>query len=98
MLSLRIVDKSVYKYNLTDDRNNYTIEMEFYDIEKKPDIGDYICINEELLNPQYDGYSVSYTFGNLENKYGKESVSVDDIDVIKYIQNEKEIYLKRLYG
>jgi len=35
--------------------------------------GDYIHISAELLNPRYAGYSTSYTFGNLNNKYGKDN-------------------------
>lgn len=60
--------------------------------------GDYICIAEELLNPKYEGYSTSYTFGSLESIYGKENILINDIDIIKVIIDEKEIYLKRLYG
>ena len=51
-----------------------------------------------LLNKQYDGYSTSYTFGSLESKYGKENISMDDVDVIKVVISGMEIYLKRLYG
>lgn len=55
-------------------------------------------MSEELLNPKYEGFSNIYTFGSLESKYGKENISITDIDVIKVAINKLEIYLKRLYG
>lgn len=55
-------------------------------------------MSEELLYENYEGYSTSYTFGNMDSKYGKKNVSENDIDVIKIVVDKKEIYLKRLYG
>lgn len=99
MTKLKIVDKKNYEYKLEDENNNkYKLVLDFLDVKDKPKIGDYIYINEELLNSRYDGYSTRYVFGNLENKYGKENISIDDIDVIKVIIDNLEIYLKRLYG
>lgn len=99
MTKLKIVDKKNYEYKLEDENNNkYKLVLDFLDVKDKPKIGDYIYINEELLNSTYDGYSTRYVFGNLESKYGKENISIDDIDVIKVIIDNLEIYLKRLYG
>ena len=99
MTKLKISNIYGYEYNLKDEEeHNYIINMDFFDIEEKPKIGDYIYINKELLDPKYDGYCTSYTFGSLENKYGKENITIDDIDVIKVVLDKIEIYLKRLYG
>jgi len=99
MIKLQIINKIGCVYTLEDKDNKfYNINIEFIDIEEQPQIGEEVLINEELLNPKYEGYSTSYIFGNLENKYGKQNISMDDIDIIKLISNEKEIYLKRLYG
>lgn len=99
MIELEIENKQEYIYHLIDkNKKSYEIELEFLDIEEKPKTGDYIYINKELLNPMYDGYSTNYTFGNLGNKYGKEKLAKDDIDIIKIVMDKKEIYLKRLYG
>lgn len=99
MVKLKIININDYEYSLKDEEeHNYIINMEFFDVDEKPRIGDYIYINKELLNPKYDGYSTSYTFGSLENKYGKENIQMEDIDVIKVTLKNKEIYLKRLYG
>lgn len=99
MIKLNIESIDSYKYTLKDeDENNYIINLDFFDVEKKPKVGNYIYINKELLNSEYEGYSTSYTFGSLENKYGKENISKYDIDVIKVVLDKMEIYLKRLYG
>ena len=99
MKKMEIVDKRNYVYTFEDEEGKpYNINLDFLDIEKKPEIGEYIFFNEELLNPRYDGYSTSYTFGSLDSKYGKNNISLDDVDVIKLVMEEKEIYLKRLYG
>lgn len=99
MKKLKIVKKNNFVYELEDDKKMvYSINLQFMDIEEEPENGDYICISNKLLNPRYDGYSTSYTFGNLENKYGKNNISLTDIDVIKVLLKDKEVYLKRLYG
>jgi len=99
MEKLKIVNKNNYVYTLeTENKYTYNMNLEFFDIERMPEIGNYIWMNEELLNSMYKGYSTNYTFGNLANKYGKENITLDDIDVIKLLLDEKEIYLKRLYG
>ena len=99
MVKLEIVETKNYEYNLKDENeNNYILNLEFLDIAEKPKNGDIIYINHELLNSKYEGYSTSYTFGNLENKYGKNNIDINDIDVIKLVIGERAIYLKRLYG
>ena len=99
IIRLKILEKGKYEYKLQDDEEHeYIINIEFLDIIEEPEIGDLIYINKELLDPKYEGYSTSYTFGSLESKYGKENISIDDIDVIKVVKGETTIYLKRLYG
>ena len=99
MIKMEIVKKDNYIYELKDEKENkYTLNLDFCDIEEIPKVGDYIYISAELLNPKYAGYSTSYTFGKLENKYGKENISMNDIDVIKVVTSNLEIYQKRLYG
>ena len=99
MIKLKIVNKSNYDYELEDMKENkYTLNLEFLDVEEKPKEGDYISISAELLNPRYEGYSTNYTFGKLDNEYGRKDLSPIDIDVIKVEIDKKEILLKRLYG
>ena len=99
MIRLEVVDKEDYIYKFKDNNDKlYTLNLEFLDIERKIKIGDYISFSAELLNPRYAGYSTNYTFGSLESKYGKDNIKLNDIDVIKVETEDKEIYLKRLYG
>lgn len=99
MVKLKIIKKDNYLYTLEDDNNvTYNFELEFLDVSENPQIGECIWVNEQLINSKYGGYSLSYIFGSLKNKYGKENIQMDDIDVIKLILDDKEIYLKRLYG
>lgn len=99
MIKLEIDNIDKYIYKLKDEKNNkYNLNLEFFDIEENPKVGDYIYISAELLNSKLEGYSTNYTFGNLKNKYGKENITLNDIDVIKIATNGLEIYLKRLYG
>ena len=99
MIRLRIASNTGYLYELEDENNKkYLLNLEFFDLEEPLKVGNQIFINPELLNTNYEGYSTNYTFGNLDNKYGRASLPLDDIDVIKVIQEDKEIYLKRLYG
>ena len=99
MVKLEIINKDGYLYKLKDEKeNNYEFSLEFFDIETSPEIGDYINISAELLNPRYAGYSTLYSFGNLDNPCGRKDLNINDIDIIKVITENKEIVLKRLYG
>jgi hypothetical protein len=99
MIKLRIASNTGYLYELEDESNKkYSLNLEFFDLEEPLKVGNQIIMNYELLNPNYEGYSSNYTFGNLDNKYGRANLSLDDIDVIRVVQEDKEIYLKRLYG
>ena len=99
MVKLEIINKNGSLYSFKDEKNNsYEFNMEFFDIDVSPKIGDYINISAELLNPRYAGYSTLYSFGNLENPCGRKKLDINDIDIINVITENKEIILKRLYG
>lgn len=98
MIKMKIVKKENSLYSLkTENGKEYQLSLEILDFDE-PNENDYLCMHAELLNPRYEGYSTFYTFGNLENKYGKENISLNDIDVIKIIKDSNEMFLKRLYG
>ena len=77
-----------YDYVLSDGIDNYNLNLEFYDLDNKLNIGDIIYIPKKLLKDN----SV-YTYGKI-NKDKKEN----DDEYIKIISNNKEIYLQRYYG
>lgn len=83
------------KYSLIDDKNvKYNLTLEFHDLENPIKEKNIIYINEETLkNP-----NTLYSFGSLSSKYGKVVTPKDYEDLLILIVDNKEIYLKRLYG
>ena len=101
MVRLKVVEKNEREYKMIE-KNGKIIQLsiEFFDIEdaEQPEVNEYINISAELLNKNYKEYTTSFAFGKLDNICGKEDISLNDIDVIKIEKEDKEIYLKRLYG
>ena len=101
MVRLKIIEKNENQYKLiNDDGEVCDLTIQFFDIsnEEIPQVNDYINISAELLNPRYISYTTSFVFGGLDNICGKSNLSLNDIDVIEIEKEDKEIYLKRLYG
>ena len=85
-----------YNYILKDTNNkSYNINIEFYDIDVLPKVGDIIYINNKLLN-KINNNVVS--FGKLDGIYGRKITDENDEDVIGLSIQDKIIYLKRYYG
>ncbi len=85
-----------YKYFLKDsDMNEYILNMEFYDIDKIPKVGDKINMHKNMVN-NLDNYL--YSFGNVDAIYGKKIDNLLDEDIIVLLIDNKKIYLKRFYG
>ena len=99
MKKLKIVEVNDYDYKLKDNDNNiYNFNIEFLDINKLPNINDYIYMNEELLDKKYKEYSTVYTFGELKNKTGRKIENEENLDLIVLEMAGEKFYLKRLYG
>ncbi len=92
MKSLEIVNIENFLYTLRSNDMEYSLSMEFFDIEE-PVIGDILILHEELLNIPY-----LLSFGDLGSSYGRKIESNDDKDIMVLIHDGKRIYLKRLYG
>ena len=85
-----------YNYILKDTNNkSYNINIEFYDIDVLPKVGDIIYINNKLLN-KINNNVVS--FGKLDGIYGRKITDENDEDIIGLSIQDKIIYLKRYYG
>ena len=85
-----------YEYFLKDsDMNEYILNMEFYDIDKLPSVGDKINMHKNMIN-NLDNYL--YVFGSVDGLYGKKIDNLLDEDVIVLLIDNKKIYLKRFYG
>jgi hypothetical protein len=99
MKELEIIDINNFDYTLKDENDKeYIFNLEFLDIDESLNVGDKIEFSKDLINPNFDGYSLSYTFGNMDNKYGRLNAKLGDYDVIVLEKDGKEILLKRLYG
>lgn len=95
MLKLIIEKIDGYSYYLSDElKNIYKFNIEFYDLLTKPNVNDCLFINEKLLTK----HDLLLSFGLLNNSCGRVIESIDNTDLIILIINNKEIYLKRLYG
>ena len=96
MIKLIIESIDGYNYILKDSNNeSYNINIEFYDIDVLPKVGDKIYINNKLLN-KINNNVVS--FGKLDGIYGRKITDENDEDVIGISIHDKVIYLKRYYG
>lgn len=94
MIKLIIEKIDGYNYLLKDEKDNaYNINIEFYDLVSKPNINDYIYMNENLVKNN----SV-LSFGPLDGIYGKNIESSEDEDLIILVISNEKIYLKRYYG
>ena len=96
MIKLIIENINGYNYTLKDNENNsYNINIEFYDIDELPKVGDIIYINNKLLNKINNSV---ISFGKLDGIYGRKIADENDEDVIGVSIQDKVIYLKRYYG
>lgn len=95
MKKLIITKKDNYEYILKDIENNeYHFNIEFYNIEKNPEVGDYLYISENILQEN----NTFLNFDILESEYGRKIESANDDDIVALIVSGEKIYLKRVYG
>ena len=57
-----------------------------------------IRIHENLLNRNYDGYSLEYNFGSINSPYGRVINLKEDEDLLIVKQDEIITKFKRVYG
>lgn len=94
MKKLMIKDIDNYNYYFSDDKNNYRINMEFYETNYKPKVGDSLYIDENLLK-NINNQMISC--GPLDGQYGKNNKELDK-DIFIFVSGNEKIYLKRYYG
>ena len=91
MIKLLIKSIEPYAYILSDNIREYRVHLEFLGLEKKPEVGDYLYLPENIINEPNN-----YTFGLIGGIYAKKKDIKDDI--IKVVGNDYEYYLQRYYG
>ncbi len=95
MEKLMIVKKDNYEYTLKDtDNKEYQFNMEFYNVEKDPEVGDYLFMSEKILQEN----NAVLSFDTFESEYGRKIENALDDDIVVLMINEEKIYLKRVYG
>ena len=91
MIKLLIKTIEPYAYILSDNIREYRVHLEFLGLEKKPKVGDYLYLPENIINEPNN-----YTFGLIGGIYAKQKDIKDDI--IKVVGKDYEYYLQRYYG
>lgn len=91
MIKLLIKSVEPYAYILSSEDKEYRLHLEFLGLEKKPTVGDYLYLPENIINEPNN-----YTFGLIGGIYAKKKDIKDDI--IKVVGNDYEYYLQRYYG
>lgn len=94
MVELRIMNVDKFYYYLVDNNGReYNLDIQFYDIDENPTVGDYIYINQEILNS-----SKEFSFGSIMGEYGKNILDGNKEEIIVVKRENELIYLKRYYG
>jgi len=96
-LKIMKIENNTYTL-LNKDGEKFEFNLTFYDLEENLVQGDFIYFNKHLLNPNYKEYNKTYFFGPLDEVYGREIKSKEDIDLIKIKLGDKTIFLKRFFG
>ncbi len=95
MKKLMIVKKENYEYVLKDtDNGEYQLNMEFYNVGKDPEVGDFLFMSEKLLQEN----NAVLSFDTFESEYGRKIENALDDDIVVLMIKDEKIYLKRVYG
>lgn len=100
MRTLKIIKIVNNNYLLIDkeSKRKYDFDLYFYGLSEDLNVNDEIIINENLLDEKYLEYSTEYSFGPIEEVFGRKIDSMIDTDLITIKKGNKNIYLKRFYG
>lgn len=97
-LLIKKIDENFFTLQNILTEKVYQLELTFFDFEEKLSEGDIIFMHKELLDPNYVEFAKHYYFGALNQPYGREITSSDNIDCIGLIIKDKKIALKRFFG
>ena len=74
------------------------LKLKFFDLETPLQLGDKIFMHSELINADYEEYSLVYFFGAINQKYGRKITSKNDRDLMFVVTDNHTILLKRFFG
>lgn len=89
-LIIEKIDKFIYTLN--DGNKVYNVNLEFFGAIPEED--NLLYVNESLVN----NFNEPLAFGFLNDICGRDITDVNDPDILVLKQNDKLIYMKRLYG
>lgn len=103
MKLLQITEIGIYgSYYLraVDDKQEHKLIFEFYNLEEKPRVGDYLIMPPELLDRRSKSFSQPYAFSaDLQSRYGRDLEDMNmDTEIAVLTSDNRGILLKRLYG
>ena len=94
MIKCEIEKVEDYNYTIRDlDNEMHILNMDFYGLLKKPSIGDYLYIKEELLNSQIPLY-----FEVMPSLNKEAFLRLNEKEFLLLVIENQEYYLKRVYG
>lgn len=95
MIKLVIDSINGYIYGFKDKNNKvYQYNIQFYDLDVIPEIGDAIFVNEGFLELE----NTMLSYGAMDGEYGRDITRATDDDLLVLLVNGENIYLKRFYG
>ena len=93
MIKLTVLEINNYIYTLSSDNAQFTLNIEFVDIEQKVSANDIIYMDEEMIDE-----NIVYTFGPLNSIYAATTNLETVKDIIILEANNERLYLQRYYG
>jgi len=97
ILDILHIDKKKYELKQRGKLKNQCLYFEFHGIDA-PEVGDYIDLDEKLLDRKYEGYAQPYSFEFFaESKNQNDNLFYDEETLILHKKNKNYI-LKRIYG
>ena len=83
-----------YNYTLCDiDNEMHALNMDFYGLKNKPNVGDCLYIKEEILMSQVPLY-----FEIMPNLNKEAFLRLNEKEFLLLVIENQEYYLKRVYG
>ncbi len=100
MIELMIKEKGEHGKLVLQEKSGklHSLIFEFYDIENKPEVGDTLVMDEELLDRNSEAFAQPYAFGAMDSKYGRKESELDESELLGLQTKNGNIVLKRIYG
>lgn len=92
------IENNQYALKKLSDNNIYFLNATILKFDKVLKRGDMIAIHNQLFDVNYDEYSNHYYFGPINEMFGREIKSPEDVDYVSVNIDGVKYDLKRFYG